>query len=221
MVAQQITKNTLPYLRLSDSKEMAIDLMLENKCLQLAVVDELDNFKGLVDLENLLDNSLETKVLADLEKKFLDVFVYPNAQLSEILSKLKMFNLSLLPILDENQKLVSTISQQDLMDYFAQISASNQPGGILVLEMGYHDFSLSQIARIAENNNASILSSFVTNPSNSLNILVTLKFNLIDLSRVIAGLERYDYKIVYQQHESNLSDFYDDRYNALMNYLNT
>jgi acetoin utilization protein AcuB len=46
------------------------------------------------------------------------------------------------------------IGQNDLLAHFRKLlTAVNEPGGIIVLEMNHHEYSLSQIAQIVESNN--------------------------------------------------------------------
>jgi acetoin utilization protein AcuB len=71
------------------------------------------------------------------------------------------------------------------MSQITAINSINEPGGILVLEMNQHDYTLTQIARIVEENNAKILSSFITSLPESTQIEVTLKINTTDLDRII------------------------------------
>jgi hypothetical protein len=103
---------------------------------------------------------------------------------------------------------------------FANTGSIKETGGIIVLEINEHDYSMAQIAQIVESNNARILSSYIMSSPDSTKIEVTLKINQLELSRIIRTFERYDYfvKETFQK-DANDTDL-QIRFDSLMNYLN-
>jgi len=95
------------------------------------------------------------------------------------------------------------------------------PGGVIVLELNVHDYSLAHIARIVEDNDAKIWSSHVTSITDSMKIDVTLKINRTDVTSIIQSFMRYDYtiKALYQSNNRN-EDILRNHYEQLMMYLN-
>ena len=62
--------------------------------------------------------------------------------------------------------------------------------------MNSSDYSLAELSRLVEENNARILSSSVRqDPADVGKIKVTLKINLEDISSIVATFERFEYKI--------------------------
>jgi hypothetical protein len=97
----------------------------------------------------------------------------------------------------------------------------DQPGGIIVLEMVERDYSLSQIAQIVESNNVKVLSMYITSPSDSIRLEVTLKVNATDLLSVIRTFERYNYDVkTWVSTNDSIDQFYSERFDLLMKYLN-
>ena len=95
------------------------------------------------------------------------------------------------------------------------------PGGVIVLEMNAYDYSLAQIARIVEDNDAKILSSNVTSINNSFKIEVTLKINHTDLTSIIRSFMRFDYTIKASlQGKNRHEDVLRNNYDQFMLYLN-
>lgn len=98
---------------------------------------------------------------------------------------------------------------------------SNVPGGIIVLELNANDYSMAQIARIVEDNDAIILSSYVASKSNSFKIEVTLKINQTDLTSIIRSFMRYEYNIKASfQGNNRYEDVLRKNYDQFMLYLN-
>ena len=95
------------------------------------------------------------------------------------------------------------------------------PGGVIVLELNVHDYSLAHIARIVEDNDAKILSSHVKSIADSMKMEISLKINQTDLTSIIQSFLRYDYSIKasYQSNNRN-EDVLRNHYEQLMMYLN-
>jgi hypothetical protein len=122
---------------------------------------------------------------------------------------------------EKDKEFKGVIAIKDTIDIFAKTYASQVSGGILILTMGYFDYSLSQISRLVEENDAKIVSSFIeTDASDPSKIRLTLKINKEDLSRIIATLERFNYNVAAAYHDEPDADRGLDRINLLMKYLN-
>jgi hypothetical protein len=94
------------------------------------------------------------------------------------------------------------------------------PGSILVLSLNYADYSLAGISRLIEENNAKILSSIIKeDPLDPGKIRLTLKVNLGDMSRVVATLERFGYKVIGRYQESKPIENERERIDMLLRYL--
>ena len=97
----------------------------------------------------------------------------------------------------------------------------SQSACLIQLEMGAHDYSLSEIARIVEENDAKILGLTVDNiPEDPGRIVVSILVNKADCMGIVQSFYRYNYSIIntYSSPEEN-SDLL-DRYSLLMRYLN-
>ncbi len=218
MIVEQIANDGLPTLRLDDSVQKSVALMLENKVFELPVLDE-GSLIGVASWSKL-DLEDQNEPIGAFRHDFRQIAVQQYSNISEALFLMRDFGVTMLPVINSKNELVATLSQNDILLYFSKIlGGSSKNDAVLVLEMGVHDYSLSQIARLTESNNAQIMSSFVSAPDQNMNIMVTLQFNVSDLTYIVATLERFDYHIVYQFHQSNVSSVYDERYESLMKYL--
>jgi hypothetical protein len=94
------------------------------------------------------------------------------------------------------------------------------PGGIIVLELGFKDYSMSQIAQIIESDGAHMLSASVSATGDPQKIELTIKVDKVDLTRILASFYRYSYNVVASYHQSEHSDDLKNRYDSLMHYLN-
>lgn len=127
--------------------------------------------------------------------------------------------LTLIPVINANNHYLGSITLQCLVKYFARLAAVDNPGGIIVLEMGVRDYSLSEIAQIVESNDASILSLYINVLPDSNRMEVTLKINRMDIGAVIQTFNRYNYEIKASFFEDDYNDTLRDRYESLMKFL--
>jgi len=112
------------------------------------------------------------------------------------------------------------ITVQDTLTSFAQTAAVQMPGAILVLSMNYNDYSLSEISRLIEENRARVLSSIVKeDPLDPGKIRLTLKLNELELSRIVATLERFGYKVIGRYQETKPLGSEKERIDMLLRYL--
>ena len=148
-------------------------------------------------------------------------FVYADQHIYDVVEIASRLNLTVIPVLDEKKNYTGLIGQTDLLAQFATLTAVKEPGGIIVLEMNHHDYSLSQISQIIESNNVRILSLYVKNAEESTRMEVTIKINSSDLTSIIKTFDRYNYHIKASfMDDENLNNFYKNRYEQFMRYLN-
>ena len=218
MRAIELITDEIPPLTHSDSGEKALHWMDEFKVSHLPVLKN-GNFVGLLSESDVLD---KMDLVENLDKLFDHLprpYVFANAHIYEVLSKISEHKISVLPILDENEKYLGCTTVYHLLTVIANIGSIKESGGILVLEVNSVDYSMAQIAQIVESNNAKILSSYIMSSMDSNKLEITLKINLIDLSRIIRTFERYDYVIKASFQKSEGDDDIQYRYDALMNFL--
>jgi hypothetical protein len=112
------------------------------------------------------------------------------------------------------------VTIEDIINAMSESSAIQTPGAIIILSINKIDYSLAEITRLVEENNAKILSSYVkTDPSDTNKLLLTLKINILESNRVIATLERFGYNIVAQFLEAEDAKSHQDRLNLLLKFI--
>ena len=92
---------------------------------------------------------------------------------------------------------------------------------MLEFEVGIHDYSLAEIARLVESNDAKIIHSDITSLGENDKIRVTIKVNKSDLSRIIQTFNRFGYHITASFHKDEYAEDLRKRYDSFLRYLNT
>ncbi len=208
----------VPTLAPSDTGNRALALMEENNLLQLPVVAD-DNYIGLVQENEMLDwddadNALEGTAFLNF-RPAIPLGGHPY----EALRIINQMNLSVLPVIDNENKYAGSVTRDSLLKYMAEKSGLDGPGGIIVLEMEANNYSLYQIARICENEDITIINSqMYTTPEGRLE--VTLKTNRTSLDPVVSSFERHQYTVKEVYGDQKSMEDVMGKYNLLMNYLN-
>jgi signal-transduction protein with cAMP-binding, CBS, and nucleotidyltransferase domain len=129
--------------------------------------------------------------------------------------------IQLVPVVDERHEYAGVVTIADALAAFGQQPAGGQ-GGIIVLTMEERDYSLTQISRYVEENNAKIISALVAQDEiDPYRIRLTLKLNTDNLARITATLERFGYVVTAQFSGTAVaSEDEQERYDALLRYLN-
>ena len=119
----------------------------------------------------------------------------------------------------EEGRYLGEISLSSVMGYLAEMDSVRSEGAVIVLEMNMVDYSLVEIARLVEENDAKILSATITNLEGSRLSEVSLKINKTAIRGIIQGFQRFDYKIKAFYDAPNYEDDMRRRYDELMRYL--
>jgi CBS domain-containing protein len=219
MIAKHLITDGIMPLKTSDTGKTALSWMEEYKVSHLPIVNNQE-FLGLIselDIYNL--NSFD-EPLGNHKLSLKHPYVFENQHIYDVLKLVNEQNLSLVPVLNEEENYLGSINLQNLIKYFALSLSVDNPGGIIVLEMTYNDYSLTELAKIVEENDAKILSTFLLNHEDSTRLDVFLKINKVDISSILKTFERYNYFVKASYGEENDNEDLRERYNSLMNYLN-
>src|SRR4030042_1009876 len=220
MVALDLISDIIPSLKTSDTGQTGLNWMEIFRVSHLPIVNNQD-FLGLISDSDIYDMNQPEEPIGNHELTLLKPYVEDNQHLFEVIGLAARLKLTIIPVLDNQNHYKGVITTNDLIRHIAGISSMDQPGGIIVLEMIERDYSLSQISQIIESNNAKVLSMYITSPSESTRLEVTLKVNTTDLLAVIRTFERYNYDVkTWITTNDSLDRFYSDRFDLLMKYLN-
>ncbi|MDQ3191314.1 MAG: CBS domain-containing protein [Bacteroidota bacterium] len=219
MLAKNLITQDIPPLKTSDTGLKALTWMEEFKVSHMPIVNNVD-FLGMISDADILDMNSPEEAIGTHKLSLIKPFVYENEHIYEIIKLVYKLNLTLLPVLDNENRFLGTIPLIQIIKSFAEMSSIKDPGGVVVLEMNPIDYTLSEISRIVEGNDAKILSSYISTALDSNIIEVTLKINRTDLSAILQTFTRYNYTIKASFHQSEFIDEMKDRYDSFMNFMN-
>ena len=100
------------------------------------------------------------------------------------------------------------------------LGLSDTENSLIILEIPLVDYTITDIARIVESNNARVMNLFVLPVADGNTLIISVKLNLLDISTVLMSFERFNYKVVcYRMKEGVVTDTHKARLDELLYYL--
>jgi CBS domain-containing protein len=219
MTAIELISDAIIPLRPGDKVSTALKMMDENRISHLPVLSQ-DKYLGIISYDTLMACEDEAKTMASFKPAFQGISVYEGAHFFEALHALTLNKISIITVLDEDDRYLGAITREDILEAVGELLSLENPGGIIILELTQNNFSLAEIARLVESNDAKILSVGVHSLPNAPTLQVTLKLNKINLEPIIQTFRRFEYEIhsYYGKNEKDEA-LLQERYDALMMYL--
>jgi len=188
----------IPPLKATDTTAKAARWLEEFHVSQLPVVAGR-HYRGLITEHDLADYENPDTQLAELPLGYTNVHVQHDQHFYRVMELAIEQKIQLVPVLDEQQEYAGVVTVSDALAAFGPVPGVAGQGSILVLTMEERDYSLSQISRYVEENNAKILSAHViADEHDPYGIRLTLRLNTDNLGRITATLERFGYVVSAQ-----------------------
>ena len=219
MLNKQLISSSLPVLSLQDTAFHAQQLMADYHLMHLPVTDQ-DKFVGLITEDDALNAENDGQLLQQMEHQLLKLSVKAESHFLEAVQLCNSYGLTVIPVVEKEMEWAGAIPSSDLLKYLGRMTGTDEPGGIIVLELEKANFSFSEICKLVETNDAQItqLNTFY---DNQLQLLyVTIKLNRFEVSDIVATFQRYEYVVKYYFGEELYENELRTNYDHLMNYLN-
>jgi acetoin utilization protein AcuB len=218
MLTIELINSNIPRLQLKDTVSKALRLISDFRVTHLPVVED-EKFLGLISEDDLLDQE-ETKVPMELlQEFFVHASVHDNEHFLNAVTCSNQFDTTVVPVVNEENDLLGVITTSDLLKTIGNFAGTNEIDGIIVLEMERSQFAISEISRIVESNDATILHLNTTVHAETGMLTVTLHINKKEIASIVSTFERYEYDVIYYFGNENFENEIHNNYRHLMNYL--
>ena len=219
MKASQLIKEDILPLNITDNASEALSKMNEYKTSHFPVIDN-GKFIGVISEADIFNHE---NINNSLQKEFIyfdNFYIKEHQYIYDVLKLANSQKLSIIPVVDDKGQYIGSITQNDIIAFFAKSMSINSPGGVIILEVNINDYSLTEIANIVESNDAKVLSSYIISSVNSSRLEIIIKVSKLNLNSLLQTFERYKYQINASFGEE--IDYADikDNYDSLMNYIN-
>ena len=135
MLNKELISASIPTLSLNDSIFQTLELMSEFHITQLAVVAD-EKYLGLV-FEDDLMNVDNTASLQSILTHFSKVAVRANTHFIESIQTANDYNLTIVPVIENENEFVGVIPATDLLKQLGKITGASEPG-VIALRYGSH-----------------------------------------------------------------------------------
>lgn len=159
------------------------------------------------------------KTVADFQYALEGFFVREDDNWLDVLHTFAKNQTNILPVLDDQNMYIGYLELTDIINLFTETPFLNGPGGILIVEKGYKDYSFSEISQIVESNGAHVLGAFLSSTENDL-AQITIKIGPTSLNALLQAFRRYGYRVISTHQEDTFSSNLRDRSKYLDKYLN-
>lgn len=218
MLTVELINSNIPRLKLQDSVSKALQLINDYRVTHLPVVQD-DKYLGLVSEDDLLDMEQDKVPVELMQESFVYAAVSENEHFLTAVNCCNQFETTVVPVINEEKELLGVITTPDLLKALGNFAGTNEIGGIVVLEMERSQFAISEISRIVESNDATILHLNTTVHPETGMLTVTIHINKKEIAAIVATFERYDYDVIYYFGTENFENEIHTNYRHLMNYL--
>ena len=209
--------NKIKPLNTTESVADAQDLFAEYPFSHFPVLEN-DVYIGCAGSEDI-DLMEIDKTMNDIRYTFDRFFVRDTTIWLDVLEVFAKNETNIMPVLDSENKYLGYYEITDIIQFFHQTPFLKEDGGILVVEKGVADYTMSEVAQIVESNNGRLLGSFISE-ANLEKVQITLKISLGGLSEIIQTFRRYNYDIISEHQEDAYLNTLKDRSDYLDKYLN-
>jgi len=216
---RQLISSSLPVLSLQDTIYHAQQLMADYHLMHLPVINN-EIFVGIISEDDAMNAEDESLLIEQLESQLMKLSVKADSHFLEAVQLCNSYGLTIIPVIEKEMEWVGAIAASDLLKYLGRMTGTDEPGGVIVLELEKANFSFSEICKLVETNDAQItqLNTFYDNQVQLM--YITIKLNRFEVSDVVATFQRYDYVVKYYFGEELYENELRTNYDHLMNYLN-
>jgi len=219
MVADQLINYMVPPLKVGDEITRAKQWMDEFRVKELPVVDQ-SKLLGFITEDLLFDSEIMNPMVGEYPLIGVSCFASSSTHYYDVLKILQDHQMSMVAVLDANEEFKGVVLVEDILKEFGNTAIVNSVGAIVILKSSLNDYSLSEISRIVEMNESTILGANVKPDSDDPSLLeIVLRINHQDVNQISSGLANSGYQVISAYNTEDNSFDEKDRFGHLMKFL--
>ncbi len=219
MTARDLVNELILPLELKNSAVDGLNRMDEFRITSLPVIDQ-GFFLGMLSEDEIYSKANFDHPVSEYELDHKEIIISEEIHLFEVVQVAVENEVDVIPVEDSKGSFLGVITLADTVSAFANITGAQIPGAILVLSMDAKDYSLSEISRLAEEDQFKIIGSFLSiDQKDPKKVKLTLKLNKTEIDRLIATYERFGYHVISKFQEVEGEGVEKERLDILWKYL--
>lgn len=217
MIAKELISSHYLEIAPNDSLDTLMKLCVEFHVEHLPVIDD-DEFIGIASAEWCSNHPLRDEI-SKFKFQLQRISVKESAHFLDVLKTFAKTGFSILPVLGNSGQYLGAVTYHEIVNALSEHASINENGAIIELKMSPKDYSLSKIAQIVEGHDGKILTSYIS-PQADEELEVTLKLNTIDIGGMLQSFSRFGYRVSNTFNYEADNKILEERYEALMKFLN-
>lgn len=173
-------------------------------------------FQGALS-QSFLDESPEGQ-LSSLEIHYEKFALFEDGNMLDSVKLFHTYSSNILPILNKSEKYLGYLCADDLFGEFAKYPLFSETGAMLIVQINEKSYSMTEIAKIVESNNAKIYGCYISAFLGD-DVQITLKISSGNLSSIDETFERYGYNVVMKYYDDEKEDLIKDRFGFFQKYM--
>lgn len=218
MLTSSLIDHNIPRLTPEDSIFKGLQMVSDFKLTHLPVVSD-SKFLGLISEEDLRDAEDSKGTIEYMSKSYISSSVQPDIHFLHAVGIFIQHDANIVAVVKEGDLYQGVITSYRLLKALGNFTGASETGGIVVIEMERSQYSISEISRMVEENNCTILHLNTTTDPETGMLSVTLHLSRNEINPIINTFERYDFNVVYYLGHGEEKDEIRTNYKHLMNYL--
>jgi acetoin utilization protein AcuB len=145
-----------PTIKKDQTVGEALRKMREYACDYCIVLDENDKFEGVLYKTSIRESELDE--IVDEYVTFPDFYVVEDSNVEEAALMLIENRDQILPVVNNNAEVIGILTVQEVLEAFTELSAMDEPGTRIILELPDKPGELKRVIDVLANNKMNILS---------------------------------------------------------------
>jgi len=220
MIAQKIINKDFVPLTPSDSVSKGLAKMDAWHATSLPVVEPATSkLIGQVRLEQMVDMPDESVQISTLQLES-PAAVFSYQHIFEVARQMLLHEVRLLPVINTEHTYLGIAEKKAVLEVLSNLLNISVSGSVISVEMETQDYTLSELVRLIESEDARILGVAVEAPKGAVeNFQVSFKLNVKDTSGISQSLRRHGYSVRTENQSELLQFDISDKAGELLRYL--
>lgn len=144
--------------------------------------------------------------------------ILENESLLNVIPLFNQFLCNVIPVINDNENYLGYLSTDDFFNELSKSALFGEDGVTLIIQHNNLHYSLAEVTRIVESNNAKVYGCYVSEIFNDY-VHITLKISEHNLGFIRDDFNRYGYEIVHLFYHDQSQELLKERFNFVQKYL--
>ncbi len=217
MYVSEIILKNIPVVHEQTRVHEALSIVTQYQLTHVIVVED-KQMLGLL-TEEFLWSMDEDASMNEAKDHFEKFALHVDHQILDTFKLFRQYDTNVIPVVNDKNEYQGAALMEEVATAFSKYTFLEENGAILEIEVSYENYSMEEISRIVESNNAKLYGAILTEMDTD-KVRVTLKMTTDNISSVGATFERFGYAVRHKYYEDKKDQLMEERYKQFQKYIN-